>query len=34
MFMISHILNCPVGGLPFKYLGVPIHFEKLKREDL
>jgi hypothetical protein len=31
---ISHILNCPVGTLPFKYLGVPIHFEKLKREDL
>jgi hypothetical protein len=31
---VSHILNCPVGTLPFKYLGVPIHFEKLKREDL
>jgi hypothetical protein len=31
---VSHILNCPVGALPFKYLGVPIHFQKLKREDL
>jgi hypothetical protein len=31
---IAHILSCPRGDLPFKYLGVPIHFEKLKREDL
>jgi hypothetical protein len=23
-----------MGCLPFKYLGVPLHFEKLKREDL
>jgi hypothetical protein len=27
---IAHILNYPMGNLPFKYLGVPIHFEKLK----
>jgi hypothetical protein len=25
---------CPIGCLPFKYLGVSIHFERLKREDL
>jgi hypothetical protein len=31
---IAHVLNCPIGALPFKYLGVPIHFEKLKREDI
>jgi hypothetical protein len=31
---ISHVLNCPVGNLPLKYLGVPLHFDKLKREDL
>jgi hypothetical protein len=31
---VAHILNCPIGSLPLKYLGVPIHFEKLKREDL
>jgi hypothetical protein len=31
---IVHILGCPMGKLPFKYLGVPIYFEKLKREDL
>jgi hypothetical protein len=32
--VIAHLLNCPIGTLPFKYLGVPLHFEKLKREDL
>jgi hypothetical protein len=31
---VDHVLNCPLGSLPFQYLGVPIHFEKLKREDL
>jgi hypothetical protein len=31
---ITHVLKCPVGTLPFKYLGVPVHFEKLKREHL
>lgn len=31
---IAHLLNCPIGKLPFKYLGVPLHFEKLKWEDL
>jgi hypothetical protein len=31
---IPHMFSCPLEGLPFKYLGVPIHFERLKREDL
>jgi hypothetical protein len=31
---VAHVLNCPLGSLPFKYLGIPIHFEKLKRDDL
>jgi hypothetical protein len=31
---ISHILNCPVGVFPFTYLGVPLHYERLKREDM
>jgi hypothetical protein len=31
---VAHVLCCPVGTLPFKYLGIPIHFEKLKRDDL
>jgi hypothetical protein len=32
--IISHVLNYPVGSLPNKYLEIPLHFEKLKREDL
>jgi hypothetical protein len=31
---IAHILYCPMGSLPFRYLGVPMHYEKLNREDL
>jgi hypothetical protein len=27
---IAHTLNCPIGSLPFKYLGVPLHFKKLE----
>jgi hypothetical protein len=30
----AHILSCPFGNLPMKYLGVHLHFDKLKREDL
>jgi hypothetical protein len=31
---IAHIFSCPIGNFPIKYLGVPLHFEKLKREDI
>jgi hypothetical protein len=31
---IADVLNCPIGSLHFRYLGVPLHFDKLKREDL
>jgi hypothetical protein len=31
---VAHVLSCLVGTLPFKYLGVPIHFEKLKMGEL
>ena len=31
---ISHIFCCPVGDFPIKYLGVPLHFDKLIREDI
>jgi hypothetical protein len=31
---IAHLQNCHVGSLPFKYLGVPLHFDRLKREDI
>jgi hypothetical protein len=30
----SNILGCPVGSFPIKYLGVPLHHDKLKREDV
>jgi hypothetical protein len=28
------IFQCVAGKFPMKYLGVPLHFEKLRREDL
>jgi hypothetical protein len=28
------IFQCVAGQFPIKYLGLPLHFEKLKREDL
>jgi hypothetical protein len=31
---IAHLLNCPIGAFPLKYLGIPLHFDRLKREDL
>jgi hypothetical protein len=31
---VAHVMCCPIGTLPFKYLGIPIHFEKLKRKDM
>ena len=31
---ISHIFCCPIGSFPIKYLGIPLHFENLKREDI
>lgn len=31
---VSHILSCPVGAFPMKYLGVPLHFDKLRKEDI
>jgi hypothetical protein len=30
----AEIFCCTVGCFPFKYLGVPLHHEKLKREDI
>lgn len=31
---IAHIFGCPVGDFPIKYLGIPLHYEKLRREDI
>jgi hypothetical protein len=28
------VFGCPVGALPIKYLSVPLHYSKLRREDL
>jgi hypothetical protein len=28
------IFWCKEGAFPVKYLGIPLHFDKLKREDL
>jgi hypothetical protein len=28
------MIGCPVGDLPIKYLGIPWHDHKLRREDL
>lgn len=28
------IFNCVIGSFPVKYLGIPLHFDKLRREDL
>jgi hypothetical protein len=30
----SLVFRCPVGDFPIKYLGVPLHYNKLRREDL
>lgn len=31
---IASVFGCPVGTFPIKYLGIPLHYKKLKREDL
>jgi hypothetical protein len=30
----AKIFCCKVGNFPFKYLGVPLYYEKLRREDI
>jgi mannosylglycoprotein endo-beta-mannosidase len=31
---LAHILSCTVGKFPMKYLGVPLHYENLTKEDI
>lgn len=31
---ISNIFGCPAGAFPIRYLGIPLHYQKLRREDL
>ena len=30
----AQIFCCQFGDFPFKYLGVPLHYKKLRREDI
>ena len=30
----TKILGCVVGNFPIKYLGIPLHYDKLRREDI
>ena len=34
MDALKDIFGCVVGTFPIKYLGIPLHHDKLKREDL
>lgn len=29
----SHLFGCQMGGYPFKYLGIPMHYKKLRNSD-
>jgi hypothetical protein len=31
---IARFFSCPLGDFPIKYLGVPLRYEKLRREDI
>lgn len=31
---VAHIFSCPLGSFPIKYLGVPLHYDNLSREDI
>lgn len=30
----ANIFACPIGSFPLKYLGVPLHFDNLSRDDI
>jgi hypothetical protein len=32
--LFAQVFCCQLGHFPFKYLGVPLHFSKLRKEDL
>jgi hypothetical protein len=31
---LAHILCCPLGSFPLKYLGIPLHYDNLSRKDI
>jgi hypothetical protein len=34
LHVATHLFGCPVGSFPIKYLGIPLHHDNLKREDI
>jgi hypothetical protein len=34
MQVYAELFGCPAGKLPIKYRGIPLHYQKLRREDL
>jgi hypothetical protein len=32
--VLAQVFGCKISELPIKYLGVPLHFIKLRKEDL
>jgi hypothetical protein len=31
---LAHVVSCPLGSFPIKYLGVPLHYDNLSRDDI
>lgn len=31
---IAHVFACPIGIFPFKYLGISLHHDRLRRDDI
>lgn len=31
---LAHVFSCPLGSFPIKYLGVPLHYDNLSKEDI
>ena len=32
--LFAEVLDCKLGNSPIKYLGNPLHYDKLRREDI
>jgi hypothetical protein len=33
-YFFAQVFCCPIGKFPFKYLGAPMHYGELSREDI
>lgn len=31
---VAHFFGCPISSVPIKYLGVPLHYDTLRRGDI